>query len=352
MTSAQSGFADDRREGFSLPPLPREENPARTTISWCDLATDDADQPAAMQRRWMTVQYDQVDRGAFAGRFKELVVDGITIVSEQHNCTVLKRQYTPPESCSVGVIRTISKPGRCDFDSFVTGTVGYAPGGRDYETLMPSSDIVFFQFDHVKIMKAAEVLGCGVPGDGRDALFVNDLEPGTLLGLGDTLLSSLGNCSSETHGELSPGYVGQSVMSHLIEVFAKTSGRRRNAYSPNIHRTVRAAQVLIIDAQEPLTVMDLCRELKVSRATLQRCFEHAYGIPPLMYLRMHRLNAARRALIAANGTAATVTSIAIKWGFFHLARFAKDYREQFGELPSTTLGNTQAGRCRPTRQIA
>jgi transcriptional regulator GlxA family with amidase domain len=30
--------------------------------------------------------------------------------------------------------------------------------------------------------------------------------------------------------------------------------------------------------------------------------------------------------------------MAMKWGFFHLARFAKDYRDQFGELPSATLG--------------
>lgn len=328
---------------MTLTPTAPEEATGRATISWADVVTLDADQPASMQRRWMPIQYDQVDRGAFAGRFRELSVDGLTIASEQQNLTVLKRQYTPPEHCSVSVIREISAPGRCELDSFDTHTVGYMPGDREYEILMPPSDILFFQLDRGRVLEAADLLGCEIPGHGREPLFVNGLDPSQLFAMADTLMSSLSSCPGDAPPEVSRGYIGHLVMSHVVGAMAGMSGRSTRASSVNAHRITRGAHSLIEDAEDPLTVMDLCRELKISRATLQRCFEHIYGIPPLVYLRMHRLNAARRALIAARGTATTVTAVATKWGFFHLARFAKDYRDQFGELPSTTLGH-HAGR--------
>lgn len=33
----------------------------------------------------------------------------------------------------------------------------------------------------------------------------------------------------------------------------------------------------------------------------------------------------------------TVAQAASRWGFWHLGQFARDYRLQFGELPSKTL---------------
>ncbi|OWT74490.1 MULTISPECIES: helix-turn-helix domain-containing protein [unclassified Achromobacter] len=107
----------------------------------------------------------------------------------------------------------------------------------------------------------------------------------------------------------------------------------------NAHRITTAA-LAFVDANphEPLTVMKLCLALKVSRTYLQRSFLEIYGVSPLAYLRMRRLNDARRALKAAQGTDVTVAEVAMGNGFFHCARFAKHYFQQFGELPSATLG--------------
>jgi AraC family ethanolamine operon transcriptional activator len=45
----------------------------------------------------------------------------------------------------------------------------------------------------------------------------------------------------------------------------------------------------------------------------------------------------RRALREADPQRETVGDIAARWGFWHLSRFAADYKEMFGELPSNTL---------------
>ena len=55
------------------------------------------------------------------------------------------------------------------------------------------------------------------------------------------------------------------------------------------------------------------------------------------FLKTVRLQRAQADLLAADPTQISVTEIATKWDFFHLGRFAGDYRKAFGETPSMTL---------------
>ena len=38
-----------------------------------------------------------------------------------------------------------------------------------------------------------------------------------------------------------------------------------------------------------------------------------------------------------NGSGSNVASVALRWGFEHMGRFANQYRRAFGETPSQTL---------------
>jgi AraC family ethanolamine operon transcriptional activator len=58
---------------------------------------------------------------------------------------------------------------------------------------------------------------------------------------------------------------------------------------------------------------------------------------PARYLTLKRLAAVRAALRQADPVATTVTDTAIQHGFWELGRFAKEYRQTFGESPSETL---------------
>jgi AraC-like DNA-binding protein len=59
---------------------------------------------------------------------------------------------------------------------------------------------------------------------------------------------------------------------------------------------------------------------------------------PLEYIKVRRLNAARRrALVNAVPSVCAVAHIATNNGFHHLGRFSVAYRSYFGESPSETL---------------
>jgi transcriptional regulator GlxA family with amidase domain len=55
---------------------------------------------------------------------------------------------------------------------------------------------------------------------------------------------------------------------------------------------------------------------------------------PIRYLRQVRLDRARENLAQAHGS---VADIAYNWGFTNLSRFARTYRDRFGEFPAATL---------------
>lgn len=92
---------------------------------------------------------------------------------------------------------------------------------------------------------------------------------------------------------------------------------------------------------EPLQILDLCQVLGVSRRWLQRSFNEVMGLGPWAYLHTMRLNGARRMLLRAT-PGARVSDAVEAYGFWHLSRFSRDYRRQFGELPSQTLQRARA----------
>jgi len=94
-----------------------------------------------------------------------------------------------------------------------------------------------------------------------------------------------------------------------------------------------------VDGQQPETIQiaDLCRALGLSRRTLQRAFTETLGMGPARYLTLKRLIAVRAALRRSDPAATTVTEAALRYGFWELGRFARNYRRMFGERPSQTL---------------
>ena len=120
--------------------------------------------------------------------------------------------------------------------------------------------------------------------------------------------------------------------------FMFDESRRRERHTLSGTAIVRSVEDWV-DGHSPETVQlaDLCRALRLSRRTLQRAFTEVLGMGPARYLTLKRLTAVRAELRQSDPAAATVTEIALRYGFWELGRFARDYRRTFGESPSETL---------------
>jgi AraC-like DNA-binding protein len=101
-------------------------------------------------------------------------------------------------------------------------------------------------------------------------------------------------------------------------------------------RIVREAERLMRSAGPDISMSEIAKELRVSLRSLEHGFRDARKMTPTQVHRQFRLQAAREALLNPN-EATTVTSVAVAFGFLHLARFSQYYQSMFDEAPSRTL---------------
>lgn len=103
-------------------------------------------------------------------------------------------------------------------------------------------------------------------------------------------------------------------------------------------RAIRAAiDIIETEAHLPLTISALAARSYVSVRSLQQGFRAHIGTTPMAYLREVRLRRAHQDLETSDPSVDTVASIAFRWGFANLGRFAAAYAARYGELPAITL---------------
>jgi AraC family transcriptional regulator, ethanolamine operon transcriptional activator len=102
----------------------------------------------------------------------------------------------------------------------------------------------------------------------------------------------------------------------------------------------RAEDYMLAHLDQSLTLTQLCQALYVSKRSLFYGFEEMFGVSPMAYLKIQRLQTVRRSLAVAAPDTVSVTSIARQFGFWSPGHFARDYKTMFGELPSETLRRT------------
>jgi len=88
-----------------------------------------------------------------------------------------------------------------------------------------------------------------------------------------------------------------------------------------------------------VTLADLCEASGVSERRVRSAFYECYQMSPTAYLRVIALNAVRRELVQGPQLRGAVSRAASDWGFWHLSRFAAQYRALFGESPRHTLSH-------------
>lgn len=120
---------------------------------------------------------------------------------------------------------------------------------------------------------------------------------------------------------------------HPTALLSEGSGLRTQQVLP---RTVKLADAYMrAHLDEPVDLATLCALTGTSVRALQIGFRQYLGQTPMAHLRHLRLDRVHEQLLDP-GSRLGVTAVAQRWGFGELGRFARQYRQRFGELPSQT----------------
>jgi AraC-like DNA-binding protein len=98
-----------------------------------------------------------------------------------------------------------------------------------------------------------------------------------------------------------------------------------------------AIEVIEAEPDRPWTVSTLAARCCVSVRSLQQGFQRHLGTTPMAYLREVRLRRAHQHLLESDPSTATVASVAYRWGFSNLGRFAAAHTARYREPPVQTL---------------
>lgn len=134
----------------------------------------------------------------------------------------------------------------------------------------------------------------------------------------------------------------------LLDLQPHSQGRliARSDVATRAARVRSLAEHIERDLSRRFSVTGLARLAGCSTRSLQATFEELCGLSPMDYVQRRRLSAAR-GLLESRGSAATVSEVALRAGFSHLARFAARYKARYGESPPQTRRRAMARPARP-----
>ncbi|MFZ5508537.1 MAG: helix-turn-helix domain-containing protein [Pseudomonadota bacterium] len=316
-----------------------------TLYSMVRRETRDADEQAACLRDWEQV-YEQLTPGQFEGRFMEICFRGIQLFREVTNRPVHEAGLMRTGERVLGVPVAMHGQGYFCGRPISPDAVMTMRGGDELDFSAPEHfDIVAVSIPVAVLARYAnDIESRDIEGELRNTPVIEtdkarvDEFRGFLL----TVLESVSRTPTMLqHAAMQKG-LEHALLSSVLKLVGPADDPARSAVSRTTRHAIvsRAQEYMRAHVEEALTVEDLCRELGVSRRTLQYSFQEVLQLNPVSYLRAMRLNGVRRMLKAADPERDSVQDIAARWGFWHLSHFAADYRRMFGELPSETLRGT------------
>lgn len=313
----------------------------RPSARFRSVLSEDADEHARNLSAWDQT-YEQLGAGHFTGRLDEIWLGELQLFRERTNQHVLQRGLSWPGARTFGIPLALGGVGSFRGKPVSDATiVTFGPAHELYLRTPPMLDVVGISLPAERL----RAFGLQIDGFDPEALLADrcllplaakaiDRVQGYLRALFDTL--------EHAPQTLLPAPVQREIGDAVVELLL--SATRAADAEPSLrsggaahYATARlACDYIATRMAEPLTVLEVCRALGISRRTLQSSFQGVLGVSPHQYLHAVRLNGLRRALRAAPA-GASVLALAADWGFWHPSSCAAEYRRMFGELPSITL---------------
>jgi AraC family ethanolamine operon transcriptional activator len=307
--------------------------------------SSDVNEHAALLPQWEQL-YEQVSSGRFSGRLEDLSFGPVEVFRETTGPAVLQRGRARPGTVTLGVSLGSGSEAWFLGRSLRPGQPLAVEAGHEFELASRGA------FDVVAISADIDALS-----DYSQRVDGRPFTPGTVAGrvvdsgiggeaLTEVVLTTLANARDNPR-LLDQAPVQRALVQSMYDTMlghlaAPIRCQTSDITAASRQRVVRQARAYMGQhAEEPITVPELCEALHVSRRTLQYSFQDVLQMSPVSYLRALRLNGVRREL--RRGGDEPVADRAARWGFWHLSRFAADYRRMFAELPSETLRRARGG---------
>lgn len=303
------------------------------------LADDAADQ-AAFISGWEQ-DYAQISCGRFAGRLDELCLGRLQVFRE-YSARETFQQCQPWQGAIWFGIPAPDSGERLRFHgrSVPPAAVLVAMGGSDF-TLRTPDDFTIYGIvleQQVLAQRHQQLFGHDLPAHWLQtaAVCLSPASHHTLCGQIAELLALARHTPDSIGRQLLLDCSVDALLLALSQSGAQSLSRRDGSSQRHWQWVEQARQRALQPAQTWLTVEGLCRELHVTRRTLQNGFQEVTAMSPLPFLRALRLNQVRRLLRSPQGSADSIQQLAEDWGFATPSHFSYDYRRLFGETPSQT----------------
>lgn len=302
--------------------------------------TRDADEQAACLAHWEQV-YEQLTPGPFVGSFACVSFSGFQLFREVTNKGVHQAGLICQDDRAFGI--PVSMRGNGSFcgrpvtpDSLITMKAGEEFDFRAPEDLelvaatVPLESLAQYAWD---------IEGLDIEQKLHDKRVISSPEVDAVRTYLVVAMQYLTEWQAPLRYLAMQKVLINGLLGYAVKALEDVQGTPQTTPPASTRHAVvsRAQEYMREHVDAPLTVEDLCRVVNVSRRTLQYSFQEVLQLNPVSYLRAIRLSGARRTLKTADAARDSVQDIAARWGFWHLSRFASDYRKMFGELPSETL---------------
>lgn len=270
-------------------------------------------------------QYRQMSPGLFNGQLRCLGLDGVEVYEERLNTRVEQFFTAPSGSLAFCFDRSEDSLYLLNEQS---RNIWITP--ENYQEVAVVFDQRFLS-SHGLDPQRLEGLFMVPLGSGQNALFGSWLS---------AILTRLGRADCPLEGQALAEQLLEDCLFILDNACQRLQGGalgRRGEERAIMHRVSEWAADC---PEETLNLMQLAEVAGVSLRQLQQAFKAFTGLAPAQWLRLRRLNGARRDLL--RGGEVTVAEVAMRWSFWHLGRFSESYRQLFRELPSETLKRVRA----------
>ncbi|SAL04943.1 AraC family transcriptional regulator [Caballeronia calidae] len=302
---------------------------------------EDADHHAHALTGWEQ-RYDQVGEGAFRSTVKQVSVAGVQVFQESANVRIVQRGQLPAGSVTFGLVLGGGAPFSFQGVRVDENALVVAPGAREFLLHSPPDmSMLGIAIDSSLLAAAADAAGIDVQDEilSRQVLSIPGVAGARagkrIIAAVETVLADPDPFSSGDGAHRFTQTVTDSILDLLT--FHVPSHEDRLTYACRADVVRRAHELVLARPEEPISVLDLCEKLRVSRRTVQNSFQSVTQMNPVSYLRAVRLAQVRRLLTTTSQSEMPVREAAMRWGFSNLGHFAGDYKSLFGELPSQTL---------------